>query len=83
MQLLDMPEVETAIRIGDVFAQLIEYHYENGDMQSAFSYLTKMKKRKIILTPYLDQEMVDNIYNANGMKNPAHNDDDDEIPEVF
>ena len=83
MQLLDYPEVEAAIRIGDVFAQLIEYQYERQDLQTAFTYLQQMKKRKIILTPYLDQEMVDNIYNANGVKNPAHEQDDDEIPEVF
>jgi intraflagellar transport protein 140 len=83
VQLLDYPEVESAIRVGDVYAQLIEYSYERGDMQSSFSYLQSMKKRKILLTPYLDQEMIDNIYSANGVKNPAMDDDDDEIPEVI
>lgn len=84
VQLLDYPEVEAAIRIGDVYAQLIENSYEKGDMQSAYSYLQGMKKRKIILTPYLDQEMIDNIYSANGVPNPAHEvDDDDDIKEDF
>lgn len=82
-QLLEYPEVESAIRIGDVFAQLIEHYYEKGDLQSAYTYLQGMKKRKIILTPYLDQEMIDNIYSANGVRNPAHDDDDEDIPEVF
>mmetsp|Transcript_32839 Transcript_32839/g.32175 ORF Transcript_32839/g.32175 Transcript_32839/m.32175 type:complete len:354 (-) Transcript_32839:22-1083(-) len=83
IELLQYPEVETAIRIGDVFAQLVEYYYEKGDMQSAFTYLQQMKKRKIILTPYLDNEMISNIYTSNGMKNPADEEDDDEIPEDF
>lgn len=81
-QLLDHPEVESAIRIGDVFAQLIEYNYEKGDLESAYKYLQAMKKKKIILTPYLDQEMVDHIYKANGVK-IAKKVDEDEIPEDF
>ena len=79
IQLLDYPEVESSIRVGDVFSQLIEYYYEKSDMQSAYSYLQQMKKRKIILTPYLDGDMINNIYSANGVKNPA--DDDDGIEE--
>lgn len=83
IQLLEYPEVETAIRIGDVFAQLVEYYYEKGDMQSALTYLQKMRRRKIILTPYLDNDMITNIYSSNGVKNPDDQVDDDEIPEDF
>jgi intraflagellar transport protein 140 len=82
-RLLEYPEVETAVRIGDVYAQLIEHTYQRGDMSSAYTYLQGMKKRKIILTPYLDQEMIDNIYSANGVKNVAEDDDDDDIKETF
>jgi intraflagellar transport protein 140 len=83
IQLLEYNDIDSAVRVGDVFAQLIEYYYEKGDNQSAFSNLKAMKKRKIIITPYLDQEMVDNIYSANGVKNPADEDDDDDIKEDF
>ena len=81
-QLLENPDVESAIRVGDVFAQLIEHNYEKGNLEAAFTYLQAMKKRKIIITPYLDQEMVDHINNANGVKS-AKRVEEDEIPEDF
>jgi len=62
LELLDLPEVDTAIRVGDVFAQLIEYCYESKNMKDAMKYVNAMKARKVVLEPYLDMEMVDNIY---------------------
>ena len=47
--------MEEAIRLGDVFAQLIEYYFYKNNYQDAYKYLEKMKKKKIIMTPYLDQ----------------------------
>ena len=86
-QLLQTPEIETAIRMGDIFAQLVEYHYENKDMDNAYKYLEQMKGRKIVITPYLDMEMVENIYRAMGI-NPSQeisgtDDIEEDIPEDF
>eukprot|EP00343_Euplotes_focardii_P004045 CAMPEP_0205812010 /NCGR_PEP_ID=MMETSP0205-20121125/16338_1 /ASSEMBLY_ACC=CAM_ASM_000278 /TAXON_ID=36767 /ORGANISM="Euplotes focardii, Strain TN1" /LENGTH=161 /DNA_ID=CAMNT_0053092009 /DNA_START=184 /DNA_END=666 /DNA_ORIENTATION=- len=69
LQLLGYPEVETAVRVGDLYAQLIEYYYEKRDFQSAYTQLQGMKKRKILVTPYLDNEMINEIYSQNGIKN--------------
>lgn len=66
-ELLQYQEVDTAIRVGDVYAQLIEYCYESKNMKDALKYLNAMKARKIIITPYLDMEMVENIYRDNGI----------------
>lgn len=67
-QLIDQPGVEEAIRLGDVFAQLVEYFYNQRQMQQAYTFLEKMRKKNIIVTPYLDQEMVENIQQAMGIK---------------
>jgi intraflagellar transport protein 140 len=54
--------------LGDVFAQLIEHtFYKQQNVQSAYSYLEKMKKKGIIVTPYLDSAMVEKIYRGMGM----------------
>lgn len=71
-ELLEHPEVDTAIRVGDVYAQLIEFCYQSKNMKDALKYLNAMKSRKIVITPYLDMEMVDNIYWDNGI-NPGDN----------
>lgn len=70
-QLIVAPQVEEAIRLGDVFAQLIEHtFYKQQNVQSAYSYLEKMKKKGIIVTPYLDSAMVEKIYRGMGMAVP-------------
>ena len=61
-QLVDTPGVEEAIRLGDVFAQMIEHYYDKKNYQDAYKYLEKMKKKNIIVTPYLDPQIVDEIY---------------------
>lgn len=62
-------------------------------MQAAYSYLEKMKKKGIIVTPYLDSAMVEKIYRGMGMQVPNerqqsnsnnYNDDiEEQIPEDF
>jgi intraflagellar transport protein 140 len=57
--------------LGDVFAQLIEHtFYKQQNIQSAFGYLEKMKKKGIIVSPYLDSAMVEKIYKGMGMQVP-------------
>ena len=81
-QLVDMPGVEEAIRLGDVFAQLIEHYYYKNSFQDAYKYLEKMKKKNIIVTPYLDPQIVDDIYKEVGVTVPkARVADDDGIDE--
>lgn len=64
--------MEEAIRLGDVFAQLIEYSfYKLQSIQTAHSYLEKMKKKAIIITPYLDAAMVEKIYRGMGITAPS------------
>ena len=77
-QLVDTPGVEEAIRLGDVFAQLIEHYYYKDSFQEAYKYLDKMKKKNIIVTPYLDPQIVDEIYKAVGIQVPTTTDDNDD-----
>merc|ERR1719436_1997002 len=53
--MVDMPDIESAVRIGDIFAQLVEHHAETRNYQQAYSAVEQMRQRGIILTPYVDQ----------------------------
>ena len=77
-QLVDTKGVEEAIRLGDVFAQLIEYYFYKNNFQDAYKYLEKMKKKKIIVTPYLDPQIVEDIHKGVGIAVPHANDDNDD-----
>jgi len=62
-ELLSQPEdVEDIIRVGDVFALLIETYYERDLFQEAFRLIKSMKERKILIEPYLDDSMVERIF---------------------
>lgn len=39
-------------------------------MQQAYNYLENMKKKKIVVTPYLDQTVIESIYKGMGMPVP-------------
>jgi len=55
-------------------------------MKDALKFLNDMKSRKIGITPYLDMEMVENIYWENGINpnaNRRRDDIDEDIREEF
>jgi len=86
--LVDQPGVDEAIRLGDVFANLIEYHMGKGDIQRSYGYLEKMQKKKIVMDPYLDRKIIEDIYRGMGMQNPnkgyrGQDDIDEDINEDF
>jgi len=65
-ELLEQRDVEAAIRVGDVYALMIEWFYSQRQMEQAHTLVEKMRGRGIILSPYLDAEMVQAIYGAMG-----------------
>jgi len=66
--LLSNPGADSAVRAGDVYAQMIELYYNQGDGPSSYKLVQQMQERGIMANRYVDQEMLDNIYNAMGMK---------------
>lgn len=69
--IIDCPDAETALRVGDVMAHLIEFYYKSKDYKSAYEYLQKMYAKKIRVNPYLDQEIINNIHVALGLAVPG------------
>lgn len=69
--LLDHPGCEQAIRVGDVYALMVEWYYSQQQLQQAHALVQQMRGRAIILAPYLDAEMVAAIYGSVGMPPPS------------
>jgi len=67
--------VDDAVRVGDIYAILVEYFYSIGDQQKAYNHIVKMRQRRIVLGPYLDDGMVSDIYRACGVQEEQHDDD--------
>ena len=76
--LVETPGVEQSIRIGDVYAQLVEYYYNSKQYQQAYSILTRMLNARININPYIDRAMVENIYKQLGLKMQPKEDEPDE-----
>ena len=78
-QLLELPDVETSIRTGDVYALLIEHYYNARNMEQAYHLIESMRERVPSVAPFLDQGMVETIYKSMGVE--IDEDDDDGIEE--
>jgi intraflagellar transport protein 140 len=65
----DHPEhevLETAVRVGDIYALLVEYYDKLGQSDSAFSLIEKMQEAGIELTYFLEATLVEKICTAVG-----------------
>jgi intraflagellar transport protein 140 len=65
-QLLEQRDVETAIRVGDCFALLVEFYHSHKNYEAAFKLLQDMRQRQIVLNPYLEAEIIDEIHSHVG-----------------
>lgn len=65
-ELLATPDVETAIRSGDVFAFLIEYHAHEKQWPQAYKLLEEMQNRGINTGPYIDKDILTAVQQASG-----------------
>jgi intraflagellar transport protein 140 len=84
-ELLNEPSAEEAIRVGDVYALLVEFYWvQQGDGRQAYQLIQKMRDHKIILNFYLDEKMISEIYADVGVQYPTQQaapEDGDEIEE--
>jgi len=86
---------EASIRIGDVFALLVEYKHARGELGQAHALLVQMRDRGLVLAPYIDGRVLDDVFSAGGVvddgsgargapaaRGPgdAHSDANDDIP---
>ncbi|KAL2623040.1 hypothetical protein R1flu_003245 [Riccia fluitans] len=58
--------VQASVRIGDLYALLIEFYCSQESMEQAYQVVEKMRARKIPLGPFVDQNMLLSIYQALG-----------------
>ena len=58
--------IDAAIRVGDVFALLIEHYYDARNYQKAYAFVEQMRDRNIILSPYLSKDMTNTIFKEVG-----------------
>lgn len=65
--LLQEPLLEEAVRAGDVLAMLVEYFHLIGKLKEAYVYLQEMEERRIQVHPYIDAEIIEQIYKAAGV----------------
>ena len=66
-QLLEQRDAETAIRVGDVFALLIFFYAQQRAMLDAHALVEAMRSRGILLDPFLDAALIEDIYRSVGV----------------
>lgn len=72
--ILEEPQLDLAIRVGDCLAMLVEHFHRAGNMKLAYQYMLDMKERGILLDPYIDAEVLEDVHNALGIPLDRDND---------
>ncbi|KAM4631549.1 intraflagellar transport protein 140 homolog [Discoglossus pictus] len=64
--LLEEPDLDSAIRIGDVYGLLVEHYNQQGDFQKAYRCLEEMRAKmpSVNLTYYVSQSTVEAVHRA-------------------
>lgn len=75
--LLEEPQLESAIRVGDCLGMLVEHFHQTGDMKQSYHFMVDMKERRILLHPYIDAVVLDEVHRAVGV--PLNEGDGDEV----
>ncbi|KAK2952539.1 putative Intraflagellar transport protein 140 [Blattamonas nauphoetae] len=63
--LLNEPDIDHAVRMGDIYSQLIQHFHSVRNMEKAFNCLKKMIELDIQVGPYIEREVVEDICTAN------------------
>jgi intraflagellar transport protein 140 len=77
--LLDEPQLESAIRVGDCLGMLVEHFHQVGDMKRSYQYMVDMKERRILLHPYIDAQVLDDVHRAVGIPLDGEDENDDVV----
>ena len=73
--LIDKVPGGTGVRVGDVFALMIEYYYSTRKIDEAFALIQEMKKRGIDRAPYLGSDIIEAIYDDCANPGGSHEED--------
>ena len=66
-KLLKHPNVEAAVRVGDVFALLVKTHMASNKAEAAMRAVHSMETRwRLDVTLYIERSMLNEVYKANG-----------------
>ncbi|XP_028354376.1 intraflagellar transport protein 140 homolog isoform X3 [Physeter macrocephalus] len=67
--LLEEPDLDSTVRVGDVYGFLVERHVQMEDLQTAYKYLEEMRKRvpSASLSYYVSQHTVDTVHQGLGI----------------
>ena len=78
-------QVEQVLRVGDVYAVLVEWSFMQRDMASAHRYLEDMEQRGLDVESFVEGKVVDAVFSAVGATRARENDDDvdEDIKEDF
>ncbi|XP_026973686.1 intraflagellar transport protein 140 homolog isoform X4 [Sagmatias obliquidens] len=67
--LLEEPDLDSTVRVGDVYGFLVERHVQMEDLQTAYKYLEEMRKRvpSANVSYYVSQRTVDAVHQGLGI----------------
>jgi intraflagellar transport protein 140 len=82
-ELVQDPDVDKALRPGDIFGSMVEAYYANKDFENAFILLSKMERMIPNLEYFLDKSIIQAIKRANGIDNKVERNEEEIEEEII
>jgi intraflagellar transport protein 140 len=74
-ELLNSHQLEAAVHVGDVFAELIGFHYSvERNYEECYALIQQMQQRRLVVGQHLEPDVLEHIYHAKGI--PLHRSQD-------
>lgn len=65
--LLSEPDLDSSVRVGDVFAEMIGFHYSKEQFGDCYALLEQMRERGVQVKVYIDEQVVQLIESEAGV----------------
>ncbi len=64
--LLQDPDIDEAVRMGDIYALLVEFYVSNRQYKEAYRHIKEMQSRKLNANQFLEYTVIEEVYKAVG-----------------
>lgn len=70
--------MEMVVRLGDCYALIVNHFYNANDLRQAYTIVQQMQQHGVTLRPYLESNVIADVYRAVGKEPPQEITADDE-----
>ena len=70
------------VRLGDCYSLIVNHFYDTNDLRQAYTTVQQMQQHGVTLRPYLESNVIADIYHAVGKEPPQEIAEEDDVHHI-